>query len=256
MTAYQGETKIITVNDNGKNKYVFPITMADSVFFSDGTSLQNKSFSSGGSRIAGKSLYIIGDSITARDIFQKTLVNDFGLAKYFNCSGNGIPIGGSGMAKKFSGGFAIDKSYDMCMMLLGTNDAHYAISKGDDGTYNYLNLGTINDDISLFQTSFYAAVKYVCEKMITNFKGKPILIVAPPQRSDYLQDSDGRHVNEYLRERVAIIEEVARKYSIAYLDLFNCHSSQIILSDGIHPSGTAGMFELGKLIGNKLCSLV
>lgn len=256
MTSYKGSIKLITGGKNS-SEYFYPVTLAKSVFFSDGTSLENKSFSSGGSRLAGKKLYIIGDSITARNAYQQTLISEFGLASYNNgLSGNGIPISGNGMAKKFAGGAIMDTKCDICMMLLGTNDSHYAVTKGNDGTYNYLNLGTEDDEPSLYQTSFWAGVKYMLEKMINNFKGKPILVVAPPQRTDSVIDSKGVHANVYLGERVDILEKACRKYSVAFLDLYHNHTSQIILGDGVHPSTDGGMVEMGKIIGNKLSTLV
>ena len=112
-------------------------------------------------------------------------------------------------------------------------------------------------------TTFYGALKYVCEWLGTNRPFAKVILISSPKRFDNLfvdTDEKGYQENnngDTLEDFANAIEDVAGLYSYPYLDFF--HNSGINVknastwldSDLVHPNQYCGI-KLGHMISAKI----
>ena len=124
---------------------------------------------------------------------------------------------------------------DLISIFMGTND----FGRGHA-------LGTIDDTET---NTFYGALKYTCNYMLTNHSNACVFFITPIQRVD---DTDGtRKLSDY----VSAIKEVCSMYSIPVLDLYSCllcpkndtSKSKYFAVDGLHPN-PEGHKKIGKRV--------
>lgn len=137
------------------------------------------------------------------------------------------------------------------------------------GTNDYM--GTLNErvalgtDSDLDKSTFYGALQYSIDKLLSAFPHLRVVLVTPTWREnspsittgevDLTPNPDGKFLVEYVD---AIISR-ANKFHIASLDLFRCsginkYSKSIFLADTVHPNAD-GFNYLGDKIGTYLSSI-
>ena len=192
----------------------------------------------------------LGDSITegvgASDLehcYVRVLEREYGLRK-----ANNYGISGSRIARQV---VITDEPYDrdFCMRYVEMDksaDAVVVFGGTNDFGHGEAPMGTGEDrDPSTFR----GACHYLMNGLLTEFSGKPILIVTPLHRSDENNpegDGTGRklHSREILKVYRDILMETAIQYGLPVLDLYGtsgiqpCHeiNRALLAPDGLHPS--------------------
>ena len=218
-------------------------------------------------KLTGKTINVLGDSITegagascAENRFTDVLSREYG------CTVNNYGIGGTRIARQmivtgspYDRDFCMrleemDKSADAVVVFGGTNDFGHGEAP----------LGVFDDRTP---ATFYGACHYLMDHLLTDYPGKPVLIVTPLRRlgeNDPRGDGTGRKklsVAPLVTYR-NILMEVAFHYSLPVLDLYadsgiqpeNPVCRERLLPDGLHPSD-AGHAILARRIAEKLKSL-
>lgn len=176
---------------------------------------------------AGKKINWIGDSIVAGADFDEMVCQDMNLVE------TDYGIGGSTIALKGDGS---DTRNAICARYANmTDDADIiAVSAGtNDFEYAWSPIGTIE---STDNTTFYGALKNLCEGLITKYPEKVIFFTTPIKRAQPFEDGNGGTYtpdgvaltpyskNKYgltLKDYAEIIKEVCGYYSIPVLDLYS-----------------------------------
>lgn len=176
---------------------------------------------------AGKKINWIGDSIVAGADFDEMVCQDMNLIE------TDYGIGGSTISLRGNG---TDTRDAICVRYANmTDDADIiAISAGtNDFEYAWAPIGTIE---STENTTFYGALKNLCEGLITKYPQKIIFFTTPIKRAQPFEDGNGGTYtpdgvtltpfskNKYgltLKDYADIIKEVCGYYSIPVLDLYS-----------------------------------
>ena len=113
--------------------------------------------------------------------------------------------------------------YDIVSVLLGFNDYN-----------NSLPLGTINDSE---RTTIYGALKQIAEYLLQSQPNAFIFFMTPYKSSNwYNYNKSGYNLYDVAQA----VKEVANKYNIPVLDMFNLGQFEVEMynanSDGVHPS--------------------
>ena len=211
----------------------------------------------------GQKINWIGDSIVAGNDFDEYVTSALGLIE------TDYGIGGSTIALKADG---TDGRNALCARYAEmTNDADIiAVSCGtNDFEYAWSPIGDIN---STENTTFYGALKTLCEGLLTKYPQKLIFFTTPIKRAQAFESGNG---GEYTEDGVAttpfsknkygktlmdyadIIKEVCGYYSIPVLDLnreslLNPHlTAQQSLFDsvGTHPNATGQAIMARRVTG-------
>lgn len=119
-------------------------------------------------------------------------------------------------------------------------------------------IGSPSDDATNTQT-FYGALKYCCEYLLTNFSTSTVFFITPIQRGDLETNDIGKTLEDY----VNAIKEVCYEYSIPCIDLYgNLFYPKIpevvdayFASDKLHPN-VNGQKKMGERLAKFInCNL-
>lgn len=160
------------------------------------------------SKLSGKKVNFLGDSFTAGNgNYHEYIASRTGMiSRNYGVIGSTI----SEYDNEYSDDFikrydAMDNDCDMVVIFGGINDAEVL------GT-NQITLGTIE---STDTNTFYGALKYLAEHLITKFPTKPIVALLPP----HINPNSGDHRSENIDTICNAEIEVYTKYGIPYFDL-------------------------------------
>ncbi|WP_411349697.1 SGNH/GDSL hydrolase family protein [Paenibacillus sp. WLX2291] len=215
----------------------------------------------------GKKAAFLGDSITfgyglqaGERVFPEIVGDLLGLARVDNhgISGSSVASGGyEPMCERLD---QLDADVDILFFMGGRND--FSMGTGV--------FGNINTDPQQKNT-FYGALKYIAETLITLYPSKLIVFVTPPHGSS---DEVPEHLPNQVTgnvygDYVEAIREVASHYSLPCCDLWNIAGIQPLLPvhrqmyftgedgipDGLHPN-QAGHQRLAERLSGFLKTLV
>lgn len=185
----------------------------------------------------------IGDSITAQATYINTLKNELQLASLYNYGVSGSSIAKDSASDSDAFCVRVDSmnltGVTMITVLGGTNDYQKNISIGQ------------SSDTSL--TTFYGAVKYVINKLVSTRPKATIIFMTPTKRNLSGDPANGiNQAGHTLKDYRDVIIEVCSDYSIPVLDLWaDSGMNTINLSnytvDGLHWNSTMGV-KMGKTI--------
>jgi lysophospholipase L1-like esterase len=191
----------------------------------------------------GKTWNVLGDSFTARNIYQG-LVKDIlgiGVVNSYGVSGSCISekVGldnTRAMSVRYS---AMTNTTDIVTVWGGVND----YGNGSWGSQGGIPLGTNADTTT---ATFYGALRVLIEGLLTKYPTKKIAFITPIQmnQANALTYKNGQNANTAgfkLEQYVNVIKEMCEKYGIPCLDLY--HSSGLneynmvqFTDDGLHPN--------------------
>ena len=179
------------------------------------------------SNLTGLKGVFIGDSMTVRGGWISYMVNNFGI------NPNYTKICGNGRTVVYMAQIIADTPTDADIYVIfgGTNDVHYGST-----------LGKMGDTTN---ATFYGACDIICKWLANNCKGKRVLFVGSPRRTD----DTAR--NEALNTYINAEKEVCYKYGIKFLDLYHDYATYALLGDGVH-FNLEGEKLNGRVIGNTL----
>ena len=187
----------------------------------------------------GKTVNWLGDSITAPTTgFDEMVCDALGLTKLTTdgTEGNG-GIGGSTISLKEDG---TDDRDAMCVRYADMpNNADIIIVSGGSNDFEYAHcpIGTIE---STEPTTFYGALKVLCEGLVAKYPNKLIFFTTPiPRMQPFEEENGGTYTQDYavttalsknkygktLLDYADIIKEVCALYSIPVLDM--CRESNL-----------------------------
>lgn len=139
-----------------------------------------------------------------------------------------------------------DRNYDIATFFFGTNDfmKHVALGQRSDTS----------------TTTFYGALRFLCNKIVELKPNKPVLFITPLQRWGYVYEGKATTlINDEgvaLEQYVNAIKEVCGEYGFPVVDLY--HNSQInrwnigtYTKDGLHPIDI-GYVHIAYLIKNSI----
>lgn len=192
----------------------------------------------------GKTINWIGDSIVAGTDFDEEVVSAMGMIKPYEYGINGSTIslkgdgtdGRDAVCVRYA---SMDDDADVIIVSAGTNDFEYA----------WAPIGTID---STETTTFYGALKTLCEGLITKYPDKIIAFTTPIKRGQPFSGGAGGTYtadgvtltpwskNKYgktLGDYADIIKEVCGYYSIPVLDMYR----ESLLNP--HIAAQAGYFD-------------
>ena len=225
--AYQKENQIEFINGS-KTMFVQGTLMPSDFYpyycyeFTDTLKSKNSN-----SNLTGLKGVFIGDSMTVRGGWISYMVNNFGIdPNYTKICGNGRTI--TYMAQIIAD---TPTDADIYVVFGGTNDVNYSSV-----------LGKMGDTTN---TTFYGACDVICKWLANNCKGKRVLFVGSPRRTDDLVK------NENLSTFIDAEKEVCYKYGIKHLDLYHDYATYALLADGVH-FNLEGERLNGRVIGNTL----
>lgn len=222
-SAKESETLMFGLGSNAPSEY-YPYNC-----YTIDTSIL-KDVGSGGSSskspLEGLTIDFVGDSITNQATFISYMISNY------NITANKYAANGLTMQKnQIVGGRleSADKNADAIVILGGTNDAHYELTKA--GEYNF---GQIGDTTS---SSFCGAIDIMCNYLLKNFKGKRILICSPMTRTDTV---NGVKMRDQLEKYVNAEKQIVESYGLPFLDLFHSYAHYHFAGDGLHPTQEGG----------------
>lgn len=191
------------------------------------------------SKWADKKMSCFGDSYTAQNGWQQTVVSILGLREYKNTA-----ISGGTLVYNYKSIENTDKDSDIVTILYGTND--YASNA---------NLGTMQDPSSTTPATFYSALRYVFEWLSINLPSAKILPMTHTQRwgtsiDVKFKEDNGINDRGFIKNNLGFsledyanaIVEVARLYGFTTLDMFhdlgvNEYNDQAFyVADLLHPN--------------------
>jgi len=183
----------------------------------------------------GMKINWLGDSIVADYDFDEVVCEALGLVE------TDYGIGGSTIALKSDGS---DGRHALCARFDQMSDDAdiIAVSAGtNDYQYSWSDIGTID---STENTTFYGALKNLCEGLINKYPRKVIFFTTPIKRAQKF-DSSGDFTTPFsknekgmtLKQYCDIIKEVCSYYSIPVLDMW----SESLLNP--HMESQADMFD-------------
>ena len=205
----------------------------------------------------GTKYYSFGDSITWQDAkaynggqqngqiavgYQTLLKKILGFDSYVNYGESGATT--IQVIEQFRD--KSDRNYDIATFFFGTNDfmKHVALGQRSDTS----------------TTTFYGALRFLCNKIVELKPNKPVLFITPLQRWGYVYEGKATTlINDEgvaLEQYVNAIKEVCGEYGFPVVDLY--HNSQInrwnietYTKDGLHPIDI-GYVHIAYLIKNSI----
>ena len=191
------------------------------------------------SPIHGITIDFVGDSITNQETFINYMISNYDIVanKYAR---NGITMQNNQIVGENSRLAQADKTADAIVILGGTNDAMYELTKPTE-----CHFGQIGDTTS---STFCGAVDIMCKYLLKNFKGKRILICSPMRREDTV---NGIVMNEQLKKYVEAEKQIVESYGLPFLDLYHSYAHYNFTSDSLHPSNEGGNLY-GRVMAKKL----
>lgn len=220
-----------------------------------------KLFGKFSSKLYGKTINALGDSITSVDYTLPTwwqIISSFSGATFNNYGISSTTIADIGDSKSFVERYlSMSDNADGVIVMGGTND-------------NTPNLGEFD---STDTTTFYGALNVLMVGLLNKFNGKPILFCTPIQRSNagddnYYTDARTQLINSYptkpigMQIRAEAIKLKCEQYGIPCLDLYNesgingYDTNKIYYrsGDNLHPS-KKGQERISNIIQAKLETL-
>lgn len=181
----------------------------------------------------------VGDSITNQGTFVNYMISNYNITanKYAQ---NGLAMQANQIVGSGSKLEQADTNADAIVILGGTNDAHYELTKP-----NEFKFGEIGDTTS---SSFCGAVDIMCNYLLENFMGKRILICSPMTRTDTV---NGVVMREHLERYVNAEKQIVESYGLPFLDLFHSYAHYHLAVDRLHPSQEGGNLY-GRVIAKAL----
>ena len=233
-SAKESETLMFGLGSNAPSEYYpYNCYTIDTSILKDVGSGGNSSKSP----LEGLTIDFVGDSITNQATFISYMISNY------NITANKYAANGLTMQKnQIVGGRleSADKNADAIVILGGTNDAHYELTKA--GEYNF---GQIGDTTS---SSFCGAIDIMCNYLLKNFKGKRILICSPMTRKDTV---NGVKMRDQLEKYVNAEKQIVESYGLPFLDLFHSYAHYHFAGDGLHPTQEGGNLY-GRVIAKTL----
>ena len=195
--------------------------------------------SSSKSPIEGLTIDFVGDSITNQATFINYMVSNYNItAKKYAANGNTMQdnqIIGTGSKLEQA-----DKNADAIVILGGTNDAFFEITKPDQCQFGEIGDKTVD--------TFCGAIDVMCNYLRDHFFGKRVLICSPMTRTDY---TNGIKMRGYLEKYVNAEKQIVESYGFPFLDLFHNYAHYHISNDGVHPNQDGGNLY-GRVIAKAL----
>ena len=211
----------------------------------------------------GKNINWIGDSIVSGSDFDEVVCSALGMSEEdYGISGSTIALKSDGTDERDA---VVARYSEM------TNDADIiAVSAGtNDWMYAWSDIGTIE---STTNTTFYGALKNLCEGLINKYPDKVIFFTTPIKRAQAFANGDGGTYtadgvdttpfskNKYgktLGDYANIIKEVCGYYSIPVLDMYNesgmnpsnATQQALLFTDKTHPNSTGMAFMARRVAG-------
>ena len=195
----------------------------------------------------GKKIAFLGDSITELNGFQAPLKQLLELDTIYSHGRSGTTITGKNASFTVRA-YEIENDADLIFVFGGTNDFHENAPLGKP------------EDVES-ETTFYGAVRMLCEMLKQKYKDTAIVFITPLQRVlPPLTGTDTKNgLGFELSDYVEAIKVLCAEYKFNVLDL---HSTSIItketagkyLYDGIHPNAE-GFNVLAQEIAEYLCNL-
>lgn len=215
---------------NTDGQIILPVTHSDVVYVSDTKKLTQKlseidqSILTGiaSNKWAGKTWNVIGDSITEHNFRTTKNYHDY-ITDKIGCTVNNYGVSGTGWrTPSATGGTnaiyqrleSINTSADLITVFAGTNDwAEVGLP---------MTLGSLGDTSP--STSFFGAVDYVLNQLITKYPTKTIAVFTPLPRSDAWFNLPHGTSGITMENVADAIIAVANKYNIPFLDLYRTSS--------------------------------
>ena len=208
------------------------------------------------SKYVGKVMDCLGDSITARNVYQGLIQDALGFNSVLNHGIGNTCVSGTGVNAMWQDVRinALDSAADVVLFTGGTNDWQYN--------------NTLGDIASTDTNTFYGACKKVLEKLITKYPNKLILTATPIWgKSPNLateKNGQGYTIGDYAKA----LQECSRYYCIPCADVYsNCGFNDLnkgyyfgdvqgtSANDYIHPNQTYGHPKIANCIIAKLKEL-
>ena len=225
------ETTVITVTDaNGNDVDFLTVHRANLKTYIDKT-------------VIGNRLFVAGDSITAGHPTYTIRWYEAVQKKYH------YVVGG---VRQVGAGFSFYNGVNACKIARQTDFTQYDIAIFAFGTNDYGNnipLGTIDDTYTYSEDSsqtFYACVKYVVEKALTDNSKLILVFSLPINRSSEgsfntnyafgTANAESLTLKDYCEAIVAVCEKYGIPYISHYQSAFNAYTLPSLLVDGLHPN--------------------
>lgn len=258
--------KVKKIKDTSTGEYVYPVTVTDGVYVSDGvgaTKLTDKlaAFTSSNDW-NGKIMNVLGDSITQLITANSTTnYHDYvktalGLSAVNNYGQSGtciskVTVGNTtSFTQRYS---AMSDNADIITVFGGINDLTQGVV-----------LGTPADTTD---STFYGALKILMGGLTAKYPTKTIVFMTPLKFNNasfggtqYTSKSSAEPTT-YMKELVKAIKDTAGLYAIPVIDLFNtCLNPEdttvktTYFADGLHPNA-AGHAVIGRRLSKFLYTL-
>ena len=221
----------------------------DSLSLASGTTLQ----------YAGKKMECLGDSITARGVYQELIKSKLGFSEVLNHGIGGTCISGTGENAFWQDVRinALDTTADVVLLTGGSNDWQQNLTMGDISS-----TGT---------NTFYGACKYVIEKLITLYPNKLFIVATPIWGKSNVStiNASGKNQQGYgIGDYAKALKECAELYCIPVADVYHdCGFNDInkdyyfgdkegtTIGDYLHPNTAYGHPKIANCICAKLKTL-
>ena len=175
----------------------------------------------GGGRWFGKTINILGDSFTQRNLFPPHIKSALGLGivNLYGSSGDTIavhPLDASPMSVRYT---AMTNTADLILVEGGVND----YGNGAFGSQGGVPIGTNADTVN---TTFKGALKILIAGLLAKYPTQKIAFVAPCQMNEanaslaYKNGLKANGLGHYLIEYVDAMKEICALYGLPCLDMY------------------------------------
>lgn len=207
-------------------------------------------------KYTGKKMDCLGDSITARNVYQGLIKNALGFSEVLNHGIGGTCVAGDGVNAMWQDTRinALDSDPDVVLFTGGTNDWQTNITMGDIS--------------SVDTNTFYGACKTVLEKLISKYPNKLILTATPIWGKSPILSSAKNNQGYTIGDYAKALQECSRYYCIPCADVYsNCGFNDLnksyyfgdvegtSIDDYIHPNREFGHPKIANCIISKLKEL-
>lgn len=218
----------------------------------------------------GEYMVNIGDSLTAFQMWQSTVVDRLQLTGYEVLAQAGGQLT-TGMAESI---LNIPSSASIITIWGGTND----------WSYGGIDLGDWSSEVKSGST-YFGTLRYMVEQISSNYPKARLILITPAQRYTksysydgvmYIgapdrpkvvngipqKDEKGQYINQRnntLEDYVNVVIAIGNRYSIPVIDLYHCggvneKNYKTYYKDGIHHNEYGGIYH-GQIIANKISEL-
>lgn len=207
-------------------------------------------------KYTGKKMDCLGDSITARNVYQGLIKSALGFSEVLNHGIGGTCVAGDGVNAMWQDSRinVLDSNADVILFTGGTNDWQTNLTMGDIASTD--------------TNTFYGACKTVLEKLINKYPNKLILTATPIWGKSPILSSAKNGQGYTIGDYAKALQECSRYYCIPCADVYsNCGFNDLNKSyyfgdvdgttsdDYIHPNRKYGHPKIANCIIAKLKEL-